>query len=177
MITRTLFAMGLLAVGALVVPSRSEAQTRIGRGRNLGVGIALGYPNVGLAFNGYFRETFSLQIDVTWSYRSGYGFAGGRADALFWMPALATADWGMLRWYVGPGAFVGVVTGTYYGPRNAFRSRGFFLGAEAALGIALQFKIPIDVTLEVVPQLHLVDSDGFFLGADVAAALHARYYF
>jgi hypothetical protein len=60
--------------------------------------------------------------------------------------------------------------------RGNFRERGFFLGAEAAIGIGAAFKFPVEVMLEVAPRLQLFDDEGFFVGLSFAGAIHVRYY-
>ena len=118
----------------------------------------------------------SLQVDLSFAYRSDDRYALGRVDYVFWLPTIASAGWGDLRWYVGPGLYVGVPMGLYYSVRGNFRERGFFLGAEAAVGIGAAFKFPIEVMVEVAPRLQIADDEGLFLGLSFSGAIHVRYY-
>ncbi len=179
MLRRTRLVGALAFALPLTLSAAAEAQvSRVGHGRNIGVGLAAGYPNVGLALNVFLREQNSLQVDFTWSYRSGYGYFGARADFLFWMDRLASTSYADVRWYFGPGANVGIVSGEYARPDGRHYSGGFFVEAELPVGIALQFSAPLDLALEAVPRLYLVDSvNGPQLGLSVAAAAHLRFYF
>lgn len=164
---------------SLAAPSLAHAQvSQIGRGRNFGLGLVFGWPNVGVGLNAYISQLNSLQVDLTWSYRSGYGYFGARADFLFWMPRIASTSYADLRWYVGPGLNLGIVNGLYNRPDGKHYDGGFFLEAEVPIGIGLQFKFPLDVMLEAVPRLYIFDTNyGAFLGINIAAAVNVRYYF
>lgn len=161
----------------LALPSAAAAQSSpIGAARRFGLGVVLGFPDLGLSLNPYLTERTSLQVDLSFAYRSDDRYALARADYLFWMPAIASSSWGDLRWYVGPGLYVGIPTGLYYSTRGTFRERGFFLGPEVAVGIGAAFKFPIEVMLEVAPRLQLFDDEGFFVGLSFSGAIHVRYY-
>jgi hypothetical protein len=158
----------------------AQAQTQIGNQRRIGLGLALGYPNVGLGTNFYLKSNVSLQLDATWGWRSGTSGFFARGDVLFWLNRLASGSAGELTWYVGPGAFLGFASGRYCrGYGNTYCSDGvFYLGLEAAIGIAWRFAaVPIDLALEAVPRLGLFDHQGAGLWFDIGAAFHARFYF
>lgn len=179
MATRSRIVTALALATAIAAPSTVLAQTSpIGRGRNIGLGLTFGWPNVGLSLNAFLSQQHSLQVDLTWSYRRDYGYFGARADFLFWMQRLASGSALDLRWYLGPGLNLGVVNGLYNRPDGKHYDSGFFLEAEVPIGLALQFKFPLDVTLEAIPRLYILDSSyGAFLGIDIAAAVNVRYYF
>jgi hypothetical protein len=139
--------------------------------------LAIGFPDVGLAFNPWLTARTSLQVDFSFAYRRDDRYALARVDHLFWLSDIASADWGDLRWYVGPGLYVGVPTGLYFSTRGMFREGGFFLGAEAALGIGTAFSFPLEVMVEAVPRLQFLDDEGLFVGFSFGGALHVRYYF
>ena len=171
-----LAAVSLLA-GLAALPSPAAAQASpIGSARRFGIGAVLGFPDVGLSLNPWLTARTSLQVDLSFAYRSNDRYGLGRVDYLFWLPTIASAGWGDLRWYVGPGLYVGIPTGLYYSVRGNFRERGFFLGAEAAVGIGAAFKFPIEVMAEVAPRLQLADDEGLFLGLSWSGAIHVRYY-
>jgi hypothetical protein len=166
-----------LAAAMVALPALAAAQSSpIGTERRFGLGAVLGFPDIGVSLNPYLTARTSLQVDLSFAYRSDDRYGLARVDHLFWMPAIASSGWGDLRWYIGPGLYAGIPTGLYYSVRGNFRERGFFLGAEAAVGIGAAFKFPIEVMLEVAPRLQLVDDEGFFLGLSFAGALHVRYY-
>ncbi len=170
----------LVVAAAVAAPSLAGAQvSQIGRGRNVGLGLVFGWPNVGLGLNAFISNLNSIQVDLTWSYRNAHGYFGARADFLFWMPRITSSAALDLRWYLGPGLNLGVVNGLYSRPDGKHPEDGaFFLEAEMPIGLALQFKFPLDVTLEAIPRLYLLDSSiGAYLGIDIAAAVNVRYYF
>lgn len=166
-----------LALALAAAPSVSHAN-EIGTRRTFGLGLVLGYPDVGVSMNIFLNEGMSLQIDPYFAYRSGLrecrncsggGIVGSRVDLLFWPNTLATGSVAQLKWFVGPGAQLGLGLGDY---------GGFWLAAEASVGLGVQFqKAPIDLTLELIPRLGLINSAGVGIGFDVGGALNARYYF
>jgi len=177
--TAHLLAASAAALLVTTAAGTASAQTQIGTSRRVGLGIALGYPNVGLGANFFLGQRLSLQIDVTWGWRGDGTGLFTRGDLLFWMPRLAAGRAGELTWYVGPGLFVGFTGGRYcrgYGRANCGNDV-FYLGAEGAIGLAWRFAgVPIDLAIEAVPRLGLLDHAGG-LWFDIGAAFHARYYF
>lgn len=64
-----------------------------------------------------------------------------------------------------------------YGTASCVDNGVFYLGAEAAIGLAWRFaRVPVDLAIEAVPRLGLLDHAGG-LWFDIGAAFHARYYF
>lgn len=155
---------GLVLAGVLAVASNARA-TEVGSSKNFGIGIVVGYPDIGLSINWFLSSLISVQIDPTIHFFDDNLRIGGRVDLLFWMPKLASFGFADLRWYWGPGANLGVGLGD---------KGGFGLGAELPVGIGFQFNsVPIDLNIEAVPVLHIIDDIKFGIGG----ALNARYYF
>lgn len=159
---------------SLAAPSAAEAQ--VGGARPFGLGLALGYPDVGLSANYYTTPTTSLQFVLSFWYRNGRigrGYINNssgvflRADYLFHPTVLvrgATAD---LGFYVGPGLYAGFGDG-----------ETFALGAELPVGLAVRFKgIPLDLAFEAVPRLGILDHGGVGLGFGIGGTFHIRFYF
>lgn len=177
---RHLLAGAAAAATLALASGDASAQTRIGTERRVGLGLTLGYPNVGLGANFFFSPRVSLQLDVTWGWRADGAGLFTRGDVLFWFQRLAGGRAGELTWYAGPGVFIGFAGGRYCrGYRGDYCSNGvFYLGAEAAIGLAWRFaRVPIDLTVEVVPRLGLLDHYGAGPWFDIGGAFHARYYF
>jgi hypothetical protein len=157
--------VGLALVGALIaLPTKANA-SEIGGSERFGIGLVVGYPDIGLSINYFFSSSVSLQIDPTLHLGDHNNAIGGRVDLLFWMPKLATWEVAELLWFVGPGANLGLGLGD---------NGSFALGVEFPVGIGLRFNsVPIDLNLEAVPRLYLVEDVVFRFGG----ALNARYYF
>lgn len=159
----------------LAAPSTAHAQVG-GAARRFGLGLALGYPDVGLSANYFTSQRTSLQFVLSFWYRNGrFGRdyvdnSSGvflRADYLFHPATLirgATAD---LTFYVGPGLYAGF--GNY---------DSFVFGAELPVGLAVPFHtVPIDLAFEAVPRLSILNGNGAGLGFGVGGTFHIRYYF
>lgn len=165
---------------ALAAPSTAQAQQTIGNGRNFGLGLALGYPDVGISAQYFLNPRASLQFTATFWYGDGYvrgrNYAGYvpvtsgiflRADYLFHPNVLTRGRVAALEWYIGPGANFGFGNNEW-----------FTLGLEAPIGLAVQFQsVPIDIALEFVPRLNILNSNGVGLYFGAAGTLHVRYYF
>lgn len=168
-------AMGIVTAGvfAAALSVSTEASAQVGeRGHNFGVGLAAGYPNVGLGLNAFLGAQ-SLQVDIAFRFRYAGDNAGGvfiRGDYLFYPATLANGSAAALKLYVGPGLNLGLGLG---------RGSGFGIGIEVPVGLTVQLhRVPIDLALEVVPVLQLLDAGAF--GPDyfgIGGAFHVRYYF
>lgn len=156
--------LGALALGAALSLTTSTVQAQeIGTRRRFGLGVVVGYPELGLDMNLYLTRSISLQIDPTIRNFKGDLYFGGRVDLLFWMPTIARLRFADLRWYFGPGA------------RIFAGKHGFGPGFEFPVGIGFQFhRVPIELMLEAVPQFDFYD---YGFEAWVAGAFHARWYF
>ena len=166
--TRTLLGAAVITA-ALVAPSIASAQ--VGHGRNFGLGLVLGYPNAGLSGNVIFNERTSLQLSAAFrSHNSRYGSGLFlRGDYLFYPATLVRSGALDLKFYFGPGINLGLGLGD---------GRGFFLGAELPVGLALQFsRVPIDIAFEAVPVLEILNGNDGKLGFGIGGAAHIRYYF
>jgi hypothetical protein len=157
--------VGLALVGALVALPASSRASEVGASERFGIGLVVGYPDIGLSINYFFTSSVSLQIDPTLHLGDNNNAIGGRVDLLFWMPRLASWQVAELHWFFGPGANLGLGLGD---------NGAFALGVEFPVGIGLRFNsVPIDLNLEGVPRLYLIDDVAFRFGG----ALNARYYF
>ena len=161
----------LVLAGALLALPASAAATEVGNSRTFGLGLVLGYPDVGLSINYFLSSTTSLQIDPLLRFHNASGTdhdnlaIGGRFDILFWMPRLASFSAADLSWYWGPGVNLGLGLGDH---------GDLGLGAELPVGIGLRFHgAPVDLNIEAVAVLHLIDNVDF----GIAGALTVRYYF
>jgi len=156
--------LGFVALSAFA----PEAQAQVGGGRNFGLGLALGYPDVGLSAN-IFTGQNSIQL-VGALYFNDFSNRGAlflRGDYLFYPATLARGSAADLKFYVGPGLNLGLGLGN---------RGGFFLGLEVPLGLTVQLRrAPIDIAVEFVPRVFLVNDyrDRF----DPGGAFHIRYYF
>jgi len=162
-VSRTI--VGLALVGALIALPTNATASEVGASQRFGIGLVVGYPDIGLSINYFFASAVSLQIDPTLHLDDHNDAIGGRVDLLFWMPKLASWEVAELLWFVGPGANLGLGFGN---------NGSFALGVEAPIGIGLRFNgVPIDLNLEAVPRLYLIEDTAFRFGG----ALNARYYF
>lgn len=162
--------VGASLVFAALSVCAPEAQAQVGGGRNFGLGLALGFPNVGLSGN-YFMGQNSLQFAVAARYRnfSDTGALFLRADYLFYPATLARGSGADLKFYVGPGLNLGLGLGNV---------SGFYLGAELPVGLSVQLRrVPLDIAVEAVPVLFLFNGDGIDPAFGIGGTLHVRYYF
>jgi len=171
---------GLLVSAAaalsLTLAAPSVAHAQVGGARPFGLGLALGYPDVGLSAQYFMNERTSLQFVLSFWYRNGrfgHDYVGNnsglflRADYLFHPATLIRGSVADLRFYIGPGLYTG------FGNYDAFA-----LGLELPIGLSVPFKsIPIDLAFEAVPRLAIVDDRGVNLYLYVGGTFHVRYYF
>ena len=177
------------AAAAVVLPSRADAQ--VGPPRSFGLGLALGYPDVGVSAQIFLTQQRSIQITASFLYNSthlgsDYAYShsgiGLRGDFLFHPNVLLSGSAAKLEWYVGPGVFLGIATSTRPtcppAATTCVNETPIALGLEAPIGLGVQFQgAPVDLGVELVPRLGIVDASGFDLTFGLAAALHVRYYF
>jgi hypothetical protein len=170
-------ALSAAAAIALSVATPSVAHAQVGGQRRFGLGLALGYPDVGLSAQYFMSQRTSLQFVLSFWYRDGrfghdYVNNSGvgiflRADYLFHPVTLIRGSGADLEFYVGPGLYAGFGSGD-----------SLAFGAELPLGLAVQFKsIPLDLALEAVPRLGIINSNGVNLSFGVGGTFHVRYYF
>ena len=170
---KTILAAALVAAAAstTAAPAHAHGDHSIGHTDNFGLGIVLGYPDVGLSINYFLTHKISLEIDLAFRVYNHYSNVGGRFDLLFWPSRLADFDGADLRWFIGPGVRFGV------GRHGNAEEPGF--GVEVPIGIGIAFdRTPIDINVAAVPYLDLYNSpyaNGAYLS--VAGALTAHYYF
>lgn len=171
-----MFRLLLLLSLLLALPTVAQAlpSGRTPHAGFVGVGVELGYPANGITVNTYLGHDLSLQIDGTvWSRHDWLGL-GVRLDLLWWMPRLADLGWGDLVWYWGPGANM-----FWYDWKGRGDVEGYaHVGAELPVGIGFRFgKVPMDLTLEIVPVFRIVGHDGLDFDLGLAGALNVRWYF
>jgi len=139
---------GLVLAGAMLALPASSTASEVGTSQRFGIGLVVGYPDIGLSINYFFSSSVSLQVDPAFHLGRDNNAIGGRVDLLFWMPRLTAWEVAVLRWYVGPGVNLGLGLGS---------NGGFGLGAEVPIGIGLQFNsAPVDLNLEAVPVLYII---------------------
>lgn len=150
-------------MGAALVASSGSAQAQeIGTQRRFGLGVVVGYPELGFDMNIYLTRSISLQIDPSLRVFHDNVYFGGRVDVLFWMPTITRLSFADLKWYFGPGGRV-------------FVGHDFGAGFEFPVGIGFQFhRVPIELMLEAVPTFDFIAGDFY---PWVAGAFHARWYF
>lgn len=161
---------------ALSLAAPATAHAQVGGARRFGLGLALGYPDVGLSAQYFLSQQASLQFVLSFWYRYGrFGYdyvdnSSGvflRADYLFHPATLVRGSAADLEFYVGPGLYAGF--GNY---------DSFAFGVEVPLGLGVQFKrVPIDLAFEAVPRLSIANRNGVGLGFGVGGTFHVRYYF
>lgn len=146
----------------------SEAQAQVGMGRNFGLGLAVGYPDVGLSANLHQgRRSVQLVGALYFNDFSNRGALFLRGDYLFYPAVLARGGGADLMFYVGPGLGLGLGLGS---------ARGLLLGLELPIGLSVQLRrAPIDVALEAVPRVFVVNGGRNLV--DAGGTLHVRYYF
>ena len=171
---------GLLVSAAaalsLTIAAPSVAHAQVGGSRPFGLGLALGYPDVGISAQYFMNERTSLQFVLSFWYRNGrlgrdsVGNSSGlflRADYLFHPATLIRGSVADLRFYIGPGFYAG------FGNNDSMD-----LGLELPIGLAVPFKtIPIDLAFEFVPRLAIVNNNGVGLDFGYGGTFHIRYYF
>jgi hypothetical protein len=172
--TSLLVAASTALALSLTVPTTAHAQ--VGGARRFGLGLALGYPDVGLSANYFTSATTSLQFVASFWYRYGrFGHdyvdnSSGiflRADYLFHPTVLVRGSTADLGFYVGPGVYAGF--GNY---------DSFAFGLELPIGLVVQFKgVPLDLAFEAVPRLGILDGNGVGLGFGIGGTFHIRFYF
>lgn len=169
-----------VAALALSMAAPSTAHAQVGEGRNFGLGLALGYPDVGLTANVFVGQRQSLQFVASFWYQNGYvgnDFGPGyvavnsgiflRGDYLFHPNVLTRGRVAALEWYIGPGVNFGFGNNDWY-----------TFGAEMPIGLSLQFqRVPLELALEAVPRLNIVNPNGAYLYFGVGGTFHVRFYF
>lgn len=162
--------LSLLVVTALTL----WGSTARAGGGAFGLGLVLGEPT---GVTGLYKLGGNTAIDGAIGL-DDFGFDGVylHADFLFVLPDLLSSQTAGLRPYLGPGAFAIIGDdGDNSGKGNGGDSGGGFgLGARVPFGLSLEFRrVPLQLFLEVAPQLQFVPEFDFGLGG----ALGFRYFF
>jgi hypothetical protein len=141
-----------------------------------GLGLAIGYPGLGLSTNTFLADDISLKGELY----PFYGFNGGVLDVdyLFWLHDIAKSSALDFTWFAGPGAalvFWGGNDRYHKNDRHGNNDGGMAVVAKGAIGLALQFNAqPIDLCLEFSPGV-LLDENGSSLW--FTGMIASRYYF
>lgn len=163
---------------ALSVLAPSEAHAQIAETNRFGLGLALGYPDVGLSASFFTTRGTSLQFVASFLYRDPYlsgcdrcvAVNSGlflRADYLFHPNTFTRGSVAALGWYIGPGLNLGIGNDKY-----------FSFGVELPIGLSLQFqRFPMELALEFVPRFNIVDNIGARFDFGSAGTFHIRWYF
>ncbi len=79
-----------------------------------------------------------------------------------------------LKWYIGPGAHIGVYSGAWYNGDHYYRSGALSFGLDGVIGLDYKINnVPIDLSLDFQPSLELVNG-AYFSGW---GGLAVRYTF
>jgi hypothetical protein len=159
---------------ALLGYERSAQATEVGRGRDFGIGVAVGSPTsvVGKIFIGGGNAIdFGLGF---WTYGWGCndrGYCDGRsldvvtlsADYL-WQDGIVSGSKANLDWHIGAGGRVWVGAGDAA------------VAARMPVGLDLTFRRPsfLEVFVEIAPAVYVVPN---LVDVDIEAFLGVRFYF
>ena len=148
--------VGLLLGFACATPAVAQRTTGA-----VGVGGQLGEPT-GLTLKVYNENAPSYEILAAWDlddffFLNGHALFEHRIDASTLDPAL--------EWYVGPGAFIGVVDNPSEDEVG--------LGISGALGLHLVFSQQVELYVQVTPRIGVIpETEG-----EIGGGLGVRYYF
>jgi len=159
---RRLLALCATLLAILALPAGAEAASKVGNGRNLGIGIEGGRgPGLSIKYFGGPKTAYQFGLSGSsygykhrgygkYGYESGLGWL--HADLLSHGPSLVNQADFELPWYAGGGIDLGL--GGDVG-----------VGVHGNLGVALQLNaFPIDVFVEWIPTLWVVGGFGFDFG-------------
>ena len=143
-----------------------------------GLGLALGYPGLGLSTNTFVSDDMSVKAELY----PFYGFGDGVLDVdyLFWLNDIASSSALDFTWFAGPGAAIVYWDGydrhgDHDNHDNHDNDRNLAVVVKGAVGLALQFNSqPFDLALEFSPGV-ITDEYGSSFWFSVMIA--SRYYF
>jgi hypothetical protein len=176
------FLVGLLVAGAfLVCGPRSASATEVGRGRNFGIGFAIGSPTSIVAKYFVSREN-ALDFGLGF-WHFGRGCRGpddnricrnGGFERLtlnmdyLWQDVIVAGSGAELDWHIGAGGRVWLFDDDYWG-------EDFALAARMPVGLEVTFPRPsfLEVFLELAPALYIVPP----IDLNIEAFLGVRFYF
>lgn len=167
----------VIAVLILVLDLSAANANDIERPGRFGLGLAIGYPGLGLSTNVFVADWMSIQVELY----PFYGFHGGvlAVDYLFWLHDIAKAEVLDFTWFAGPGAAL-VFWSEYDGHYNRHDGHDHHHGGVAAvikgaIGLALQFNPqPFDLVFELSPGIIVGEFGASFWFSGMIAS---RYYF
>ena len=153
--------LALVAVFALSMTANAQNNLGIRVGGGQGYNTELSWQH-GLGGN-------QLELDLGWHSDDGYT-AFSLAGVYQWTGELASWGFGTLGWYAGLGVHQG-----YWNHEHA-DNHDFALGIPVQGGLDLKFSaIPIQLSLDIRPRLHLLPGDLDFYWGDIALGI--RYCF
>lgn len=176
------FVLGLFVAGALLVGRpRLVSATEVGRGRNFGIGFAIGSPTSIVA-------KYFVSRDNALDFGVGFWHFGrdceGPRDArvcrdggferltlnmdYLWQDVIIAGSGAELDWHIGVGGRVWLFDDNYWG-------EDFAAAARMPVGLDVTFPRPsfLEVFLELAPALYIVPGLDF----DIEAFLGVRFYF
>ena len=175
---RSLLVIAVFILVTILSLSAANANNIEKPGR-FGLGLALGYPGLGLSTNTFVADDMSLKAELY----PFYGINGGVLDVdyLFWLQDIAKAKALDFTWFAGPGAAL-VFWGGYdrydrhdRHDRNGYHNDNLAAVIKGAIGLALQFNSqPFDLVFEFSPGV-MVDESGSSLW--FSGMIASRYYF
>ena len=174
---RRLLIIAVFALVSILCSPAANANDIEKPGR-FGLGLAIGYPGLGLSTNTFVADWMSIQAELY----PFYGFHGGvlAVDYLFWLHDIAKAEVLDFTWFAGPGAAL-VYWSEYDGyysrhDRHDHHHHGGVAGVlKGAVGLALQFNPqPFDLVFELSPGIVVGEFGTSFWFSGMIAS---RYYF
>lgn len=173
---RSLSALAVFVFISILSLSAANANDIEKPGR-FGLGLAIGYPGLGLSTNTFVANWMSVKADLY----PFYGFNDGVLDVdyLFWLQDIARAKALDFTWFVGPGAAL-VYWGGYDDGYDRHDRHGNYNDSMAvvikgAIGLALQFNSqPFDLVFEFSPGVMLGEYGNSLW---ITGMIASRYYF
>lgn len=111
-----------------------------------------------------------LEADLGWAADNDYSAFKFSLNYQFVHPTNWTDG---MNWYIGPGGYLGGRSWDDDYPDDADRDGEFFIGANGMIGLEYNFDFPLNLSLDLRPQLELIGDSGelwFDMGLGV------RYY-
>jgi hypothetical protein len=154
---KKLFFAGLIFLGVATANAQSKSENSSNYRTALGVKV---FDGIGISFKHFLTDRNALElIGFFWN-------KGTRITGLYEIHGPISGAQG-LKWYIGPGAHVGVY--------NSKNGDGTFIGIDGVIGLDYKFRgAPINLALDWQPTFEFGTNRGFY-GAWLALAI--RYTF
>lgn len=157
-------ALALCAVGTNYAQDSTKNAIGLRFGGNSGLGTEISYQRD-------LSKDNRLEIDLGWRNHNNY-------DAVK-VTGLYQWTWnieGNFDWYAGPGLAVGTYNNKYYDHNNKrYSDSGTFGLLTGVVGIEYTFDIPLQVALDVRPEIYLGDSYRNGVYADLGIAVRYKF--